>query len=259
MAKLWLTYAWKDNADQDIDHVISELQDVGLEVNYDRAELLVGQRLWQQIDAAMNDHSVDAWAIFVTENSLASEPCQEEIAYALDRALLSGRDGFPLIGIFPSPIDRSIIPSAIATRLYVDLTTSNWKQLVLEGVTKSKNDVTAKPAPYGYDIHDFNGGKVLEVWPRSGRWVPFVATVLIDDAKLLTNVMSGPRGHITEAGMTIGYECQENEEGYRVIIQNPVDANNSAHIFLSGMPRAIQFGQLGGPAYELRANNSGSK
>jgi hypothetical protein len=24
MAKLWLTYAWKDNQDQDVDHVVEE-------------------------------------------------------------------------------------------------------------------------------------------------------------------------------------------------------------------------------------------
>ena len=44
-----------------------------------------------------------------------SEPCLEEIAYALDRALRKRETDFPVIGIFPESLDRNIIPSAIAT------------------------------------------------------------------------------------------------------------------------------------------------
>jgi hypothetical protein len=39
MAKLWLTYAWKDNQDQDVDHVVGELKRVGLDVAFDRAHI----------------------------------------------------------------------------------------------------------------------------------------------------------------------------------------------------------------------------
>ena len=34
MAKLWLTYAWKDNQDQDVDHVIEKLKEAGVPNNY---------------------------------------------------------------------------------------------------------------------------------------------------------------------------------------------------------------------------------
>jgi hypothetical protein len=118
VTKLWLTYAWKDNQDQDVDHVIHELQRTGLEVAFDRAHIIPGQRVWFQIDKGILDPATDAWAILATENSLSSEACLEELAYALDRALRTRGADFPLIGIFPAPIDRALIPSAIATRLY---------------------------------------------------------------------------------------------------------------------------------------------
>jgi hypothetical protein len=138
MTKLWLTYAWKDNEDQDVDHVIQELKRVGLQVGFDRAHIIPGQRLWTQIDKAISDPETDAWAILATENSLRSEPCLEELAYALDRALRTRGTDFPLIGIFPAPIDRAIIPSAIATRLYVTLQQPNWPALVAAGAQKRK-------------------------------------------------------------------------------------------------------------------------
>jgi hypothetical protein len=80
MAKLWLTYAWKDNQDQDVDHVIEELKKVGLEVVFDRVHLIPGQKIWPQIDQAISDPSISGWAIFATANSFSSEACLEELA-----------------------------------------------------------------------------------------------------------------------------------------------------------------------------------
>ena len=100
--KLWLTYAWKDNEDAQVDHVYHELIDAGLDVRLDRTQLTVGQRLWPQIDAGITDpEKCDGWAIYATKKSLESEPCLEEIAYALDRALRKRETDFPIIGIFP--------------------------------------------------------------------------------------------------------------------------------------------------------------
>lgn len=86
MKTLWLTYAWKDNEDLNIDHVIGALKSDEMDVNYDRIQLVAGRRLWDQIDSAITDPtSCQGWAIYATRNSLESEPCQEELAYALDK------------------------------------------------------------------------------------------------------------------------------------------------------------------------------
>lgn len=181
--KLWLTYAWKDNQDQDVDHIIAELRAKGLEVRYDRVQLLAGRRLWDQIDQAINDPTTAAWAMLVTPNSLQSEPCQEEIAYALDRTLRSRGHAFPLIGIFPSEIDRTLIPSALATRLYVNLRDPEWAQQIYDAVNGSKSVQPTSPPSYALHMHTVQGKPAVEVWPRSGRWYPFVALVPTRTAK----------------------------------------------------------------------------
>jgi hypothetical protein len=150
MSRLWLTYAWKDNEDEDVDHIIAELRAKGLDVSYDRVQLLAGRRLWTQIDSAILDPNVAAWAIYVTENSLMSEPCQEELAYALDRTLRTRGAAFPLIGLFPGNLDRDIIPSAIATRLYVNLRTNDWALQVVNGVEGANSGSQLAPTPYGH-------------------------------------------------------------------------------------------------------------
>ena len=44
MNNLWLTYAWKDNEDKDIDFIIQELDKTTLKVKFDRRNLIPGQR-----------------------------------------------------------------------------------------------------------------------------------------------------------------------------------------------------------------------
>ena len=113
--RIWLTYAWKDNEDRQIDYVIGSLKSQKLEVGYDRARLIPGQRLWPQLDAAISDPNLDAWAIYATKESLNSEPSALRNLLTLWTALSGFRGAsFPIIGIFPEPIDRSLIPSALA-------------------------------------------------------------------------------------------------------------------------------------------------
>lgn len=108
--KRWLTYAWKDNEDAQVDHVYHQLTDAGLDVRLDRMQLTVGKQLWPQIDAGITDpKKCDGWAIYATKKSLESEPCLEEIAYALDRALRKRENDFPIIGIFPESLDRELL------------------------------------------------------------------------------------------------------------------------------------------------------
>jgi hypothetical protein len=243
MTKLWLTYAWKDNQDQDVDHVISELQRVGLEVEFDRAHIIPGQRLWPQIDKGILDPATDAWAILATENSLNSEPCLEELAYALDRALRTRGTDFPLIGIFPAPIDRALIPSAIATRLYVTLQQPNWALLVAAGAQKRKPGVaTGAVPPFVAKFHTVDGSAVLEIRPRSGRWCPCIVGVPKDGPLKVGMVMPGPSGHPTLSGM-VSRGSGENDNWSFVSAHHAVDALNSLYVTFEGPLRGeILFG-----------------
>jgi len=255
--KLWLTYAWKDNQDQDVDHVVEELNKVGLDVAFDRAHIIPGQRLWPQIDKGISDPTTDGWAILATENSFSSEPCLEEIAYALDRALRTRGGDFPLIGIFPAPIDRAFIPSAIATRLYVTLQQPNWARLVADGVAKKHPGATASVTPYVARFHDLNGTPVLELRPRSGRWYPAVVGVLKGGPLVIKCIMPGPSGRATLGGI-VNTSSGESLDGLWSYISahHAIDALNSLYISFEGEPRGpIMFGDQEGQLYPLILEN----
>lgn len=65
MPNLWLTYAWKDNENQDIDFVVQRLEGQGVSVRLDRTQLLAGKRLWDQIADEIDSPHLDGWAIIV--------------------------------------------------------------------------------------------------------------------------------------------------------------------------------------------------
>jgi hypothetical protein len=130
MATVWLTYAWGDNENRDVEFVAQELASVGVDVKLDRWNLQAGKRLWAQIEAFVQDPTrSDAWAMYATQRSLGSEACKEEFAYALDRALHTRGESFPIMGLFPGPVEDSLVPAGIRTRLYVSLTDPDWKSL----------------------------------------------------------------------------------------------------------------------------------
>lgn len=244
--KLWFTYAWKDNEENDVDHIVSELRKTGLSVDYDRVQLLAGRRLWEQIDAAIRSPAISAWAIYVTENSLKSEPCQEELAYALDRTLRTRGAAFPLIGLFAGEFDPALIPSALATRLCVNLQHNGWCQQVYDAVSGTNNTSTIEPLAFGCKLHKVETGFVLEVWPRTGTWTPTIAVVSEEEEDFLTTHCPGPRGVL---GGMVAMTCGEGRQNgiFGRVFDNPVNSSTTAHIYLSQLPKWIEFGQMGKP------------
>ena len=244
MSKLWLTYAWKDNEQDDVDHIIAELGKANVDVRYDRVQLLAGRRLWDQIDANIRDPQISAWAIYVTENSLKSEPCQEELAYALDRTLRTRGARFPLIGLFAGEFDPQLIPSALATRLCVNLHHNDWQQQVGDAVSGARSNSPILPLPFGHHLRKNENGPVLEVWPRTGTWTPVLAVVQEQEEKLLTALVPGPRGVIDGMAMVMSGEGKQNGFFGRVM-NNPANSSMTAQIHLSDFPTWIDFGQQG--------------
>lgn len=181
MPNLWLTYAWKDNENQDVDFVVQRLEGQDVSVRLDRTQLLAGKRLWDQIASEIENPHLDGWAIFVTENSLQSEPCLEEIAYALDRTLRTRGSSFPLIGIFPTPVNRSFIPSALATRLYVTLKDQHWATRIADSLGGTSTQRIPLVEPYEIKVHRSGDEWVYEMRPRDGVWQPASVIVLEED------------------------------------------------------------------------------
>lgn len=240
--KLWLTYAWKDNETADVDFVCQELERQGLTVRFDRVELNAGRRLWPAIDQYITDPAEsDAWALYTTKTSLQSEPCQEELSYALERALGSRGSNFPLIGIFPRPVDRELIPSAIATRLYVTLRDPDWAKRIAASLT---GDALPRPAPvenYVLDIHELaDGGLAIEVRPRAGRWYP--AVVRISDEVEFGMVWQAPSGGPPNRGASLT-RALPSEPGYRsMMLLQAIDPLTSMYAYVDRLPRYFEFG-----------------
>ncbi len=184
MAKVWITYAWSDNQQGDVDFIAQEIQQSGEEVKLDRWNISAGTKLWPQIEKFIcSDEESDAWVLIATNNSLSSEPCKEEFAYALDRALNSRGGNFPVIGLFLGPVDESLIPAGIRTRLYVSVTDPDWKERILaaaEGRLHQAQQVNVQP--FHVHVHENQPGNkpfAIEVRPRAGVWAPFWLVSLI--------------------------------------------------------------------------------
>ncbi len=94
--KIWLTYAWADNAQGDFSYLVQELDSIGVQAAYDKIAIIPGQRLWDQIASRITKDPIEGWGYLLTPNSLASEACREELAYALDRALSSKEERFSI-------------------------------------------------------------------------------------------------------------------------------------------------------------------
>jgi hypothetical protein len=254
MAKVWLTYAWKDNADQDVDRIIHELRGAGLDVRFDRVELMAGRRVWEQLATAIADPELRGLILLATENSLASEPCQEELAYGLHRVLRAARGRpFDLIGLFPHPMDEELIPPSIATRLYVNLTDPTWKDQIAASLldrprTADFSDVT----PFGMAWHRERGDEVLEVWPRTGAWAPAAALVPTAERDRLLFTTTGPRGYVT-GNFHGDFGLLTSQDGFWSgrVIHTQATAQQTLHIFFRQRPNQLLFGSPRGSLHRL--------
>lgn len=248
---LWLTYAWVDNEDADVDFVVRRLESHGIEVRLDRTRIVVGQRLWQQIDRNLLADDLDGFAIYVTESSLRSEPCQEELAIALDRVLRQKGAAFPLIGIFPHPIERQLIPSSIATRLFVSLKDENWSSRVVAALSAEVNQTIADVPPYYFKEHQIDSGYVYEMRPREGVWHPAIVMVLSGQRPIcgLPFVWAKDQPHYSPSMFQLAElpEQQANDgtswQGFRVDQQ--VDSTKSVYLPTKEKLKRIAFGKHG--------------
>lgn len=255
MTKVWITYAWADNQEQDVDFVAQELSSAGVEVKLDRWNIGAGKRLWEQIESFICDSGEsDAWLLVATTNSLESEPCKEEYAYALDRALRNRGDGFPVIALFLGPTDPDLIPAGIRTRLHVSITDPDWKERIVAAAERrapaaNRNQVQ----PYSVRIHETPGrsrSHAIEVRPRAGVWAPFIAGVPMDEKeKLGPSIMIGPRDLPTDSGMLNNCGEGPSNDGtmWLMFAGNQSTPTESYYIWCNGLPSKLIFGVNGRP------------
>lgn len=251
MKKLWLTYAWKDNEDKDIDFIIKKLDDADIEVKFDRRNLIPGQRLWQQIGGHITDpKECEAWGIVLTKNSINSEGCIEELSYALDRALTAQGSTFPIFALLHKVLPREL-PSALKIRLCIVLENNNWVDHVISAVNKTPPGFMPSEdlSQFIFQEHKIAEGYCLEIKPRFDRISPFGIAVDYNE-KESGNVTKGdfgpsgiiPDGHVahywidSETTLTDGTHC------WVWGAHNEINSTNSIFLFYKQKPRRIWFG-----------------
>jgi hypothetical protein len=255
MSTLWITYAWDDNTQCDVDFVAQELVRLGVQVKLDRWNVRAGRSLWEQIERFIQKETEsDAWLIYATRNSLGSEACKEEFSYALDRAFKKRGNDFPVIVMFPGLVDNSLIPAGKRTRLCVSLTDLEWKERVKAAV-EARRPSLARPQlePFTIQIHRDNaaiGHRIaIEVRPREGTWSPFFAAVpQSEKARVQPHIMYGSRGQVPQGGelLNTGEAPSSNDAWWVMFAENEATPMQSYYIKCDELPSRLAFGVNGG-------------
>ncbi|MCJ7426378.1 MAG: toll/interleukin-1 receptor domain-containing protein [Dehalococcoidales bacterium] len=259
---VWITYAWDDNKDGDVDFVAQELIGQGLDVKLDHWNLTAGKRLWEQIEYYIQDPSKsDGWLIYATQKSLSREACKEEYAYALERALHTRGGDFPVIALFPAPVDRELIPAGIKARLYLDLTDPDWKERVVAAVERREPAIKKlNLEPYALTIHKLgvpSGEKryAIEVRPRVGTWTPFIAGIPLNEKERVSpQIFHGPARRVPNGGILIncGETVSDDKKLWLLFAANEATQTQSYYIMCRELPSFLVFGVNGGqPQYQV--------
>ncbi len=248
---LWLTYAWKDNDEGNFDYLVQELNAVGIETRYDKVAIIPGQRLWDQIANHISAADTQAWAYLITPNSLASQPCLEELAYAINRMLGSKNGQFPLIGLVVPGVSFDDIPVSLKVRLCVSLSNLNWKDQVRAALElRPPALVNNQQNQYIYSVTDeFNRTSqttTIEIRTRFNEvhyW-----RVAVPRGSNILNFGTGPAGggQIGMAQFNVVQGIQGDLDEYAIDVVGgggPVTPGTSAYIVLEGArPPFVAFG-----------------
>lgn len=255
MVKVWITYAWKDNVNGDVDFVAQELKDEGLDIRLDRWNLKAGERLWEQISEYIQNHNKsDCWLFFATQNSLNSEPCKEELAYALDRALEERGQQFPIIALTKPNVDHEMLPTSIKTRLYISLTDPDWKQRIKAAAERQEPNIrTQKISPFYCKVHNISDKNdshnyAIEMRPRAGIWGPFIVAFPFDEKDAMKpDLWRGTANKIPPKSGFKYIATGKSQDGQFALIKDERQATPtlSFYLFCKQLPSKICFGENG--------------
>jgi hypothetical protein len=250
MTKLWITYAWSDNEDQDIDFIIQALDTTNLEVKFDRRNLIPGQRLWTQIGGIITDPAqCDAWGVVLTPNSIQSQACIEELSYALNRALESKSGDFPLFALLHN-INASQLPPPLKVRLCIPLENNDWvKQVVAAANKQPAGFLPAGLTEFYFKEHETSSGYCLEIRPRFDRISPFAVAVDYDEkiSGNVTHCSPGPANRVPSGHAAFSYIDSETTltNGIHAWVwgaDNEANSTSSYYLFYTKRPKRVWFG-----------------
>jgi hypothetical protein len=219
-------------------------------VRFDRRSLVPGQRLWTQIGGAITDpEACDAWGIVLTANSFASQPCIEELSYALDRALDSKGSSFPVFALLHRVAARDL-PPALRVRLCIPLEGSDWPKQVLAAVEKRAPGLAIEGLDqWVIKEHGVPDGIALEVRPRFDRITPFAVAVDLAE-KTSGNVLRcspGPANRVPDGHAAFNWidSTTTLTDGTPAWVwggDNEASSTYSYYLFYRHRPKRVWFG-----------------
>jgi hypothetical protein len=255
MSTICFTYVWDDNTNSDVDFVVQELVRAGIQIKRDHWHVRAGKRLWEQVESFIQGETgADAWLIYATRNSLGSEVCKEEFSYALDCALNRRGKDFPVIALFPGPVDDGLLPVGPRTPLRVSLADLEWDERVAASA-EGRSLSPARPQLEPFTIQIYRDASAvdrclaIEVRPRAGTWTPFFAAVpLSEKDRVQPRIMHGPRGRVPEGGALFASgEAPSIDDAWWVMFaQNEATPTQSYYIHCQERPSRLAFGVKGG-------------
>ena len=263
--RIWLTYSWADNKNGDVDAIAHTLEQSGLVVEMDKNSLLAGERLWEKIAQKIQDPTISGLVIYMTQNSLQSKGCGEEINYALHRDLKSKNDSFPIIGLLPSPIEENLIPLMIKTRKYIRMKDPDWKEQIISAIQR-KDLVREIPNLIQYYFkatffRDELGDQfIFEMRPISGVWSPFVVSIeMAERERVKPFLIFGPANtpnNMPSSLFGLNEGQMNNGEFWGITARNEASSTQSYYLTCTEIPSRIIFGQLNGSLYEIKIDPS---
>lgn len=261
MATVWLTYSWDDNNDGDVDFAAQELIRAGVQVKLDRWNLGAGKRLWEQIAYFIQEtNECAAWMIYATQHSLSSEPCREELAYALERALKTRGEAFPVIALFPTVVDADLVPPSLSTRLCVSLTDPDWKERIKAAAEHRSPSIKADLiAPYSITYHRTSTEHLIEMRPRAGTWSRFFVAIPPHEKDEVEPYLTfGSSGRIPSAAIMNGPKngLSDDEKWWVMAARNQATPVESYFLQCKRLPSEIWFGEIDGPQYHCRVEET---
>jgi hypothetical protein len=251
--RIFITYAHADDAQQDFQWVVQQVETAGAEVEYDDRVLVVGQRLWPQIEARILEPGLDGWGILLTPSSLASAACMEELEYARVRALSQRSLQFPLIAMVHD-VPAEEIPLGIRSRLYVSLQDPHWPRRVVAGLNRTTHyRDQAELQELRWQVHPAYLGDpelfAVEARPRVGSW-QYVA-VATPQPGFEQSGVGAPGGKPTGGGQIDSGEGTVELEGEMcafVTMRGPVSPGASIYsVFRGRVPHWVAVGKPDGP------------
>jgi hypothetical protein len=248
---IWLTYAWIDNDEGDFDYLVQMLEKAGIPALYDKIALIPGRKLWSMIADKISNQPLSGWAYLLTPNSLASNACQEELSYALQRTLETKTEEFPLIGLLHGISIRDV-PLPLRVRLCINLANPDWVE-EMRAATLNQPPIrkTTDKDPYIIKIHNNYQGNneisAIEIRPRFGTIMYWRFAFPIDGPQP-SRWGSGPADGGGISGVKLcdisGELLNVNGIHMKYIgAENQLSASVSAYvIFQKAMPKLFFFG-----------------